>query len=53
MKKLLQLIFGDLRNLASVAVALAAAYGASRWAPDAAGWILVLGLVTAAAWRIA
>ena len=53
MRKLLQLVLGDGRNLASVAVALAVAYGASHWAPGAAGWILALGLITAAAWQIA
>jgi hypothetical protein len=53
MKKVIQLIFGDLRNLASVAAALAVACGASRWIPGAAGWILALGLITAAAWRVA
>ena len=33
MRKVVQLIFGDLRNLASVAAALAVAYGASRSRP--------------------
>jgi hypothetical protein len=49
MKKLLQLIFGDLRNVASVAVALLAAYGVSRLAPAAAGAALALLLIAAAA----
>ncbi|HEX5462292.1 MAG TPA: hypothetical protein VFX20_20160 [Steroidobacteraceae bacterium] len=49
MRKLLQLIFGDLRNVASVALALLAAYGLSRIAPAASGALLVLILVAAAA----
>lgn len=48
-RKLLQLIFGDLRNVGSVAVALLAAYGLSRLAPGAAGAALALLLVAAAA----
>lgn len=49
MRKLLQLIFGDARNTASVAVALLAAYGLSRAAPGAAGAALALLLIAAAA----
>jgi len=49
MRKLLQLIFGDLRNVTSVALALLAAYGLSRIAPAAGGILLVLILVAAAA----
>ncbi len=49
MRKLLQLIFGDARNTASVAVALLAAYGLSRAAPGAAGAALALLLIGAAA----
>lgn len=49
MRKLLQLIFGDLRNVTSVAVALLAAYGVSRLAPGAAGAALALLLIAAAA----
>lgn len=49
MRKLLQLIFGDLRNVASVAVALLAAYGVSRLAPGVAGAALALLLIIAAA----
>ncbi|MBW4051557.1 MAG: hypothetical protein HIU85_08860 [Proteobacteria bacterium] len=49
MRKLLQLIFGDIRNVTSVAVALLAAYGLSRVAPAAAGALLVLILIAAAA----
>lgn len=49
MRKLLQLVFGDLRNVASVAVALLAAYGLSRAAPGAAGAALALLLIAAAA----
>ena len=47
--KLLQLIFGDLRNVTSVAVALLAAYGVSRLVPGAAGAALALLLIGAAA----
>ena len=49
MRKLLQLIFGDLRNVSSVAVALLAAFGISRVAPQASGALLVLLLIGAAA----
>lgn len=49
MSRLLRLIFGDLRNVASVAVALLAAYGISRFAPGAAGAALALLLIAAAA----
>ncbi|HWF97911.1 MAG TPA: hypothetical protein VN691_01895 [Steroidobacteraceae bacterium] len=49
MRKLLQLVFGDARNVASVAVALLAAYGISRIAPAASGAVLVLVLIAAAA----
>ena len=53
MRQLLQLIFGDLRNAASVAVALLAAYGVSRLAPGAAGAVLALLLIVAAALQAA
>jgi hypothetical protein len=49
MRKLLQLVFGDLRNVAAVAVALLLALGVSRLAPAAAGATLVLLLIAAAA----
>jgi hypothetical protein len=48
-RKLLQLIFGDLRNVTSVAVALLAALGIARVAPEAGGALLVLLLIAAAA----
>jgi ABC-type glycerol-3-phosphate transport system permease component len=48
-RKLLQLIFGDARNVISVAVAVLAAYGLSRVAPGAAGALLALLLIAAAA----
>jgi hypothetical protein len=48
-KKLLQLVFGDARNVASVAVALLVAFGVSRLAPAATGAALALLLVAAAA----
>ena len=51
MRKLLQLIFGDVRNMASVAVALLAAYGLARVAPAAGGPLLVLLLIAAAAFQ--
>ncbi|MHB8345683.1 MAG: DUF1056 family protein [Acidiferrobacterales bacterium] len=47
MKKILQLIFGDVRNIMSVAVAIALAYAAYRWDPAAAGWVLVAVLIVA------
>lgn len=49
MSKLLQLIFGDARNVLSVAVALLGAYGVSRVVPGAAGAALALLLILAAA----
>jgi hypothetical protein len=49
MRKLLQLIFGDLRNVASVAVALIGACAVARFAPAAAGAALALLLIAAAA----
>ena len=49
MRKLLQLVFGDLYNVASVAGALLLAYGVSRLVPAAAGAALVLLLIAAAA----
>jgi hypothetical protein len=49
MRKVLQLVFGDLRNVTSVGVALLAAYGLSRLAPGAAGAGLALLLIAAAA----
>jgi hypothetical protein len=49
MRKLLQLIFGDQRNVASVAVALLAAYGVSRLVPAVAGAALAVLLIVAAA----
>lgn len=49
MRKLLQLIFGDLRNVVSVTAALAAAYGLSLAAPALSGVLLVVVLIGAAA----
>ena len=49
MRKLLQLVFGDLRNVISVAVALLAAFGVARAAPGAAGAALAFLLIAAAA----
>jgi hypothetical protein len=49
MRKVLQLVFGDLRNVASVAGALLLAYGVSRLVPAAAGAALALLLIAAAA----
>jgi hypothetical protein len=48
-RKLLQLIFGDLRNVSGVAVALLAGFAISRVAPQASGVLLVLLLIGAAA----
>lgn len=49
MRKLLQLIFGDLRNVTAVALALLGAYCLSRIAPAASGALLVVALLAAAA----
>ena len=49
MRKLLQLIFGDLRTVTSVGLALLAALGLSGIAPAVSGPLLVIVLVAAAA----
>jgi hypothetical protein len=49
MRKLLQLVFGDLRNAGSVALALAAAYALARISPALSGTLLVVILIGAAA----
>ncbi len=49
MRKLLQLVFGDPRNVGSVALALILAYGVSRLAPGLSGGVLVILLIGAAA----
>lgn len=49
MRKLLQLVFGDARNVTAVALALFSAYGAARIAPAAGGAVLVVVLIGAAA----
>jgi len=48
-RKLLQLVLGDARNVTAVALALLIAYGASRFSPAAGGAVLVLVLIGAAA----
>ncbi|OIQ75573.1 hypothetical protein GALL_427590 [mine drainage metagenome] len=51
MKKLLQLVFGDARNVVSVALAVALALLAARFAPALAGCLLVVALLGAAYWQ--
>ncbi len=51
MKKLFQLVFGDARNVASVALAVALALALARVAPQWSGWLLVLVLLGAASWQ--
>ena len=51
MKKVLQLIFGDARNIASVGVAVLLAWAVARWEPAASGWVLVAALVAASVWQ--
>jgi hypothetical protein len=51
MKKLIQLVFGDVRNVACVLVALALAAAVARLLPAAAGWVLVAALFAGAAWQ--
>lgn len=51
MKKILQLIFGDARNIASVGVAVLLAWGVARWEPAASGWVLVAALIAASLWQ--
>ncbi len=53
MKKVVQLIFGDIRNVASVAVAVALAWAVAQWLPTASGWVLVAALIAAAFWQAA
>ena len=51
MKKLLQLVFGDARNIASVAIAVVLAMLLARVEPALAGWLLVAALLGAAYWQ--
>ncbi|MDE2128603.1 MAG: hypothetical protein KGJ74_02925 [Betaproteobacteria bacterium] len=51
MKKVMQLIFGDVRNIASVAAAVLLAWTVARWAPAASGWVLVAALIAASVWQ--
>jgi len=51
MKKVFQLIFGDARNVASVAIAVALAWAAAQVLPASSGWVLVAALITAAVWQ--
>ena len=53
MKKLMQLVFGDARNVASVALAITLALLLARVAPAWAGWLLVVALLGAAYWQAA
>ena len=53
MKKVVQLIFGDARNVASVAIAVALAWAVAQWLPAASGWVLVTALIAAAFWQAA
>ena len=51
MKKVFRLIFGDTRNVASVVVAVALAWGVAHEWPAASGAVLVAALVAAAVWQ--
>ncbi|MGA8010562.1 MAG: hypothetical protein WCA24_14360 [Thiomonas sp.] len=51
MKKIFQLIFGDARNVASVAVAVALAWALAQWMPMFSGWLLAAALIAAAFWQ--
>ena len=51
MKKIVQLIFGDARNVASVLIALALGGACAKWAPAASGWVLVATLIASAFWQ--
>lgn len=53
MRKVLQLIFGDVRNVAAVAAAVALAWAAALWLPAVSGWVLVAALIGAAVWQAA
>ncbi len=52
MKKILQLVFGDVRNVVSVGLALACAFVGERWIPGFAGWILVVVILAAGLWQV-
>jgi len=51
MKKVVQLIFGDARNVASVVIAVALAWAAAQVLPATSGWVLVAALIAAAVWQ--
>ena len=51
MKKIVQLVFGDVRNVASVLIALALAGVCATWAPAVSGWVLVAALIASAVWQ--
>lgn len=53
MKKLFQLVVGDVPNVLSVLAALLAAAILARVAPSLAGWALVAVLLVSAVWRAA
>ena len=51
MKKVLQLVFGDAGNVASVVTAVVLAWATARWTPALSGWVLTAALVGAAFWQ--
>lgn len=51
MNKLLQLVFGDWRNVLSVVVCTTLATGAAQALPQVGGWLLVPALLAAAWWQ--
>ncbi len=53
MRKLLQLVFGDAETVASVALALLAAWAFAFWQPGAAGWVAGIVLLVSALWQAA
>lgn len=53
MKKLVQLIFGDWRNVGAVAASTALALGAAHAWPQAGAWVVVPALLGAAWWMAA
>ena len=51
MKKIVQLVFGDTRNVASVLIALISGLTCATWAPAASGWVTVAALVASVVWQ--
>jgi hypothetical protein len=51
MKKLFQLVFGDVRNVVAVVLSVGLAWLVAQRAPAASGWVLFAAIVAAAVWQ--